>query len=146
MFISILEISVVGYSFIIFKLSCDGDILLFLQLRNPRYADYQPCIIFCSRLPDLPPKKPACSSAGSVKMQKPLGKCHKTWKPTTAHCPKDAWGSPATHSPPPKHDLSAETGHDVKILQCPVSTYLILSTLCDFLGLFLKLCILNISC
>lgn len=57
------------------------------------------------------------------------------------------WGSPATPSPQ-KHDLlpTAETGTRSEIQHCPVSSYLTLRPLCDFLGLFLKLYGLNISC
>lgn len=125
-------------------------------------------------------------------MQKHLGKCHSTWKPTTLpqRCPSwhkgsggrpstspelrsmqkhlcpwppssvlhaqvskpglaglGGWGSPATPSPQ-KHDLlpAAETGTRSEIQHCPVSSYLTLRPLCDFLGLFLKLYGLNISC
>lgn len=68
---------------------CDGNTLLLLQPRSPRYADYQRCIMFHYRLSSLSPKKTACSTAGSIEMQKPLGKCHVTRKPPTTHCPKD---------------------------------------------------------
>lgn len=57
------------------------------------------------------------------------------------------WGSPATPSPQ-KHNLlpAAETGTWSEIQHCPVSSSLTLWTLCDFLGFFLKLYGLNISC
>lgn len=77
---------------------------MFSSAYSWRAQGMQTCIMFCSRLSNLPPKKPACSSAGSVKMQKPLAKCHKTWKPTTARCPKDiSVGTTAAVEAPAHH-------------------------------------------
>lgn len=185
MFISILEISIIGYSFTIFKLSLWWRYYPPFTAEEPKVCKPVSCFApgYSICLPKTLPAallalwkcknlwasatrsgSPSLHTASTMSLlaqqqQWKIQHITKAWTDSESLMPlatiKHSYaqvskpglaGSVAEAVQPHLHHRSRIFPGQKQDMQCPINSYLILWTLCDFLGLFLKLYTLNISC